>query len=152
MPMNTPQAKKPVVASCSHSHGLPISRVTTSQNTDRVKPAIDTPDKIMSRCSSGSSAFHFRWRWLAMTNDLNGCPLAAQTAALAHHRPRDSPESELFHVAYELEDLDRMRPELLGELILDRLRRLYEAGFVDAFDHLDAELLQPLRRVCFKLE
>ena len=43
MPMNTPQAKKPVVTSCSHSHGRPISRVTTSRTTDSVKPAMRQP-------------------------------------------------------------------------------------------------------------
>ena len=35
MPMNTPQAKKPVVTSCSQSQGEPSSRVTTSRRTDR---------------------------------------------------------------------------------------------------------------------
>ena len=69
MPMNTPQAKKPVVTSCSHSHGRPISRVTTSQNTESVKPAIDSPHRTISTPSSGSSAFHFRCEWRAMTSD-----------------------------------------------------------------------------------
>ena len=31
MPRNTPQAKNAVVTCCSHSHGAPIVRVTTSQ-------------------------------------------------------------------------------------------------------------------------
>ena len=31
MPMNTPQAKKPVVTSCSQSQAEPSSRVTTSR-------------------------------------------------------------------------------------------------------------------------
>ena len=50
LPIKTPQAKKPVVTSCSQSQGLPSSRVTTSQKTESVKPAIEMPHKIMSRC------------------------------------------------------------------------------------------------------
>jgi hypothetical protein len=35
--------------------------------------------------------------------------------------------NRLVHAADDLDDLDRLRPELLGELILDRLGRLDEA-------------------------
>ena len=43
-------------------------------------------------------------------------------------------------------------PELLGELVLDRLRRLDEAGLVDVLDDLDADLLQLLGRLLLELE
>ena len=35
-----------------------------------------------------------------------------------------------------------MRPQFLGELVLDRLGRLHEAGLVDAVDDLDAHALE----------
>ncbi len=54
---------------CSHSHGAPISRVTTSRNTEPVNPTIDTQHRIISPASSGSSAFHLRWRWCWRTSE-----------------------------------------------------------------------------------
>src|SRR5262245_42641026 len=66
--------------------------------------------------------------------------------------PPELPSAALLHVADEIENLDRVRPELLGELVLDRRRGRHEAGLVDALDHLDAELLQPVRRLRLELE
>jgi hypothetical protein len=45
-----------------------------------------------------------------------------------------------------------VRPELLGELILDRLRRLHEAGLVDVLNDLDADLLQAIGGVGLELQ
>src|SRR6187200_98201 len=143
MPMNTPHAKNPVVASCSHSHGLPmISRVTTSQKTESVNPAMDAPQSTIRTYSKGSSAFHFKWRWLASTSIF----LDKIPPCLSHGTGGDAiapPPVQVFmfcllHVADKLEDLDRMRAQFLGELILNRCGGFYETGFVDAFDHLHA--------------
>jgi hypothetical protein len=62
MPTNAPQAKKAVVACCSHSQGWPMVRVSTSRKTDSVKPPMHTPQITINVASSGSSAFHFRCR------------------------------------------------------------------------------------------
>ena len=43
------------------------------------------------------------------------------------HRPLEDLAARLLYVADQLEDLHRVRPELLGELILDRRRGLDEA-------------------------
>ena len=67
MPMKTPQPKNPVVTNCSQRKGYLISRVSTSSKTEDVKPMIDMPQSTIRTCSSGSSAFHFRWRWRAIT-------------------------------------------------------------------------------------
>src|SRR5262245_23101645 len=150
MPMNTPQAKKPVVTSCSQSHGAPSSRVTTSQNTESVNPKMDTPQSTMSSCSSGSSAFHFRWRWRSTTSESfkassrSGKPRA--TALLAPSPVVDL-AGQLLYVANQLENLHRVGSELLGKLILDRGRGLDETRLVDALDDLHTHRLQLLRRV-----
>ena len=68
MPMKMPQAKKPVVTSCSQRNGSPSLRVTTSRKTEKVNPAMEIPQSTIRTCSSGSSAFHFRWRWRAITS------------------------------------------------------------------------------------
>src|SRR6185436_15729111 len=76
---------------------------------------------------------------------------AGQAAAPPRRRLLQSPEP-LLHVADQLENLDRMRSQLLGELVLDRRRRRHEAGLVDAFDDLDAHCLETRGGVAFKLE
>src|SRR5512135_2975978 len=110
--------KKVIVTSCSHSQGRPMVRVTTSHTTLTVNPVIATPQSTISTRSSGSSARHFRcrcdsWRRVAMAR----LPV-------------------LFHAAHELEDLDRVRAEVLGELVLDGLAHRLEAGLVDGRDDL----------------
>src|SRR5712691_518775 len=142
MPMKMPQAKKPVVTCCSHSHGAPISRVTTSRNTAPVKPMIDTPHNTMSAASSGSSAFHLRWR----------CRWRTRKRLLTTTLARLDGSASSLHVADELEDLDRVRPELLGKLVLDRRGILGEARLVDVLDDLDAHFLQLLGRVLLELQ
>src|SRR5262245_34519211 len=137
MPMNTPQAKNPVVTCCSHSHGAPISRVTTSRKTEPVKPMIDTPHSTINPASSGSSAFHLRWRWSWRTSDR----LLMTTRTWQERWPGS------LHVAHEAEDLDGVRAELLGELVLDGGGGLGEARLVDSVDDLHTHLLQPLGRV-----
>src|SRR4051812_32017698 len=107
MPMNTPQAKNAVVACCSHSHGWPMVRVTTSKKTHRVKPPMQTPHRTINPASSGSSHFHFRWRWRWRISAL----LAAKSVTPATCR--------LLHRAYEPKNPDGMRPELRGQLVLD---------------------------------
>ena len=62
MPTNTPHAKNAVVTCCSHSHGAPSVRVTTSQNTVSVNMKMHTPHRTISTASSTSNAFHLRWR------------------------------------------------------------------------------------------
>src|SRR5882757_1487837 len=121
MPMNTPQAKKPVVTCCSHSHGAPISRVTTSRNTEPVKPMINAPHSTIRPASSGSSAFHLRWRWRWRTR------LRSLTTRIRGTRGA----GRLLHVAHELEDGHGVGSQFLGELVLDRLRGLGEARLVD---------------------
>src|SRR3954466_9857896 len=132
MPMNTPQAKKPVVTCCSHSHGTCSSRVTTSRNTELVKPMIEAPHSTISPASTGSSAFHFRWRWRCRTRN-------------ALLMTRDGAAGRLLDVAHHLQDLDRVRPELLGKAVLDRCGVVGEARLVDVVDDLDAHLLELLR-------
>src|SRR5215813_10472070 len=144
MPINTPQAKKPVVTSCSQSQGAPSSRVTTSQNTESVKPPIEIPHKTISKCSSGSSAFHLRWRWRSTTRDnvmgsTRACKMAATAPVSAVARYATVLRS--LHVAHEFQDFHRVRSKFLGELVLDRLRRLGKAGFVDTVDHFHAHFL-----------
>src|SRR5438874_1694490 len=113
--------KKVMVTSCSHSQGRPSMRVTMSQVTVSVKPVMATPQSSIRTCSSGSSARHFSWR------------CSCRTRAMA---PR------LLHIAHEPEDLDRVRAELLRQLVLDRRADLLEARLVDLGDDLDAHLLQ----------
>jgi hypothetical protein len=60
--MKMPYMKNVMVASCTHSHGRPIARVMTSPSTSTLKAVIQTPHRIISTFSSGSSARHFRWR------------------------------------------------------------------------------------------
>src|SRR4051812_33828866 len=109
--MKTPHAKKPVVTCWSHSHGAPIARVTTSHSTASVNIAMHTPHRTIRHASSTSNAGHFRWRCR--------CRTRARGSAMAR---------ALLHVADQLEQLDGMRAELGRELVLDRLRRLDEAG------------------------
>src|SRR5262245_30021673 len=108
MPMNTPYAKNPVVTCCSQSHGCPIVRVTTSENTETVNPIRHVPQSTISAASTGSSAAHFRCRWRRRTSG------AWATRAL-------------LHLADHVEELHRVGTELLRELVLDRLGGLHEA-------------------------
>jgi len=62
MPMKTPQAKNPVVASCSQRMAAPSSRVTTSRKTENVNPPMEMPQSTIRIFSKGSSAVHFKWR------------------------------------------------------------------------------------------
>src|SRR4051794_39190696 len=141
MPMKTPQGKKPVVTCCSHSHGACSSRVTTSRNTEPVKPMIDTPHRTIRPASTGSSAFHFRCRWRGRT----------RLRLLTGTRGRSAVRRSL-HVANEVEDLDGVRPELLGEAVLDRLGVVGKPGLVDVVDDLYAHLLELLGRVLLELQ
>src|SRR6266567_4283637 len=100
-------------------------RVTTSRKTDSVNPTMLTPHSTISVASSGSSAVHLRCRWRCNTR-ARGSTVAARLPGLAD----------------ELEDLDRVRPQLRRQLVLDGLSGLHEAGLVDAVDHLDAHLLE----------
>src|SRR5881394_666371 len=102
--------KKVMVTSCSHSHGRDSMRVTMSQVTVTVKPVIATPHSTISARSTTSSARHFRWRCDCRTSEMGGA---------------------LLDVAHEPEDLDRVRPELLRQLVLDRRADLFEARLVD---------------------
>src|SRR4051794_10748861 len=130
MPMNTPQAKKPVVTCCSHSQGICSSRVTTSRNTEPVKPMIDTPHRTIRPASTGSSAFHLRCRWRGRTR-LRILTGTRRRSAIRHS----------LHVANEFEDLDGVRAELLGKAVLDRLGVVGKPRLVDAVDDLHAHLL-----------
>src|SRR6476646_5556817 len=123
--------KKVMVASCSHSQGRPSVRVAMSQTTVTVKPAIAIPHRIISTCSSGSSARHFRWRWASETSEM---------AAL------------LLDVADQPEDLDRMRSEVLRDPVLHRRGDLLEAGLVDLGYDLHAHLLELGARLALELE
>src|SRR3954453_3896453 len=123
--------KKVIVTSCSHSHGRPMERVTTSHVTVTVNPVIATPHSTISTRSSGSSARHFRWRCVAWTSDGMAEPL--------------------LNAAHEPEDLYRVGPEIVGELILDRLAPRLEAALVDPADDLDADFLQPRARFLLHL-
>src|SRR3954470_14142725 len=100
--------KKVIVTSCSQSHGRPMERVTTSHVTVTVKPVIATPHSSISTRSSGSSGRHFRWLCVAWTSEGMAGPL--------------------LNAAHQPEDLDRVRPEIIGELVLDRLADRFEAG------------------------
>src|SRR5215510_6496737 len=147
IPMNTPQAKKPVVTSCSQRNGLPTVRVTTSRNTENVKPAMETPHSTIRTCSSGSSARHFRWRWRATTSGrLAKSSPKRQVACDGRRRFRAAARAAAtigsFDVANEFENLHRVRTELLGELVLDWLGSCHEARLVDVFDNLDAHGLE----------
>ena len=70
----------------------------------------------------------------------------ARAAALSRHRPAFKRRNELLHLAHEFEQLDRMRAELLGDLVLDRLGVFHEAGLVDLLIDGDAHLLELRRR------
>src|ERR1051325_3588640 len=96
-------------------------RVTTSQRTANVNPAIDTPHSTMRTASTGSSAVHFRCRWRCRTSGVT---------------------RRLLHLADHVEDLHRVRAQLLRELVLDGLRRLHEAALVDLLDDEHAHLLE----------
>src|SRR4051812_44442130 len=123
MPTKTPQAKKAVVTCCSQSHGAPIERVSTSRKTASVNIVMHTPQRIIRPASSRSNAFHLSWRWR--------CSISARKSAIE--------AGTLLELAHHLEQLDRVRPELGGELVLHRSRRLHEAALVDVLDHLDAD-------------
>src|SRR6185436_3270131 len=123
--------KKVMVTSCSHSHGRDSRRVTMSHVTVTVKPVIATPQRTISARSTTSSARHFRWRCACRTSEM---------------------AARLLNVAYEPEDLDRVRPELLRQLVLDRRADLFEAGLVDAGDDLHAHLLELGARLLLHLE
>ena len=58
----------------------------------------------------------------------------------------------LLHFAHHPEHLCRMWPQILRELVLDRLADLHEAALVDVFDDLDAHLFQLCQRLVLKLE
>src|SRR5476649_2637079 len=118
--------KKVEVTSCSHSQGWPIVRVTTSQNTEVTKPARQRPPRIMVIRSSTSKQGHFKWRCACRTilcGSLTAAPSRRQKEA-GKSRPlaallRSSPQ--LLDGAREGQDLHRVRPELLGDLILQWL-------------------------------
>src|SRR5262245_56918457 len=167
MPMNTPYAKKPVVTCWSHSQGYPIVRVTTSHSTERVNPVIETPHRTMSTASAGSRAFHLRCRWRSSTrtrwSTINPPRSSARwmrrrrrstgTAAAVRCGSRPPRRRErLLHLTNQLEDLHRVRAELLGELVLDRLGRLHEPRLVHAVDDLDAHALELRRRLLLEGE
>ena len=65
---------------------------------------------------------------------------------------RASALGTLFDAADDLDDRDRIRAQLRGELILNRLRYRDETGLVDVLDDLDADALQLLRRLLLELE
>src|SRR5882672_12310706 len=113
--------KKVIVTSCSHSHGRDSMRVTMSQVTVTVKPVIATPQSTISARSTKSNARHFRWRWDCRTSEMAGA---------------------LLDAAHQAEDLDRVRPELVRQLVLDRCADFFETGLVDAGDDLHAHLLE----------
>src|SRR4051812_26638112 len=123
--------KKVIVTSCSHSQGLPRARVTMSHTTVIVKPAIAMPQNTMSARSIASSARHFRWR------------CSSETRAMA--RP-------LLHAAHEPQHLDRVRAEILGDLVLHGCGDLLEARLFDLVDDLHAHLLQLGARLALELE
>src|ERR1700731_1573495 len=52
----------------------------------------------------------------------------------------------------DLEDLHGVGSELLGDLILNRLGALGEAGLVDVLDELDADLLELGQRFVLELD
>src|SRR4051812_21032643 len=124
--------KKVMVTSCSHSHGWRSVRVTTSQMTVTVNPEMAMPHSTISASSSGSSARHFRWRWVCWTSE----GMAPALLDVAHH----------------VQDLDGVGTEVLGELVLDGFAHGLEAGLVDRGDDLDADLLQARARVTLHLE
>src|SRR5436190_16846531 len=96
--------KKVEVTSCSHSHGRPISRVTTSQTTARLKQASVRPHSIIRSDSSQSSAGHFSCRWRCRTSDRSSDIL-----------PTPMPAA-LFHRADQLLNLGGVGTEVLGHL------------------------------------
>ena len=147
IPMKTPQAKKPVVTSCSHRIGTPNVRVTTSRNTEKVNPAMEIPQSTIRTYSSGSNARHFRWRWRAITSgglakNPHSHVACHRAAAISAPPPGGHATIGSFDVADEFENLHRVRTELLGELVLNRLGISHEAGLIDVFDNLDAHRLE----------
>src|SRR5215471_1342418 len=58
----------------------------------------------------------------------------------------------LFYVANKCEDLLGMRPEILGELVLDRRANPGKAALVDVLDDLDAHLLEFRQRLVLEPE
>src|SRR3954467_541871 len=127
--MKPPWMKNVIVTSCSHSHGRPAMRVTMSHTTVTVKPVMATPQSTISARSTRASARPLRWRCDCSTREIG-----------------------LLYVADEAQDLDRVRPELLGELVLDRLAHRLEARLVDAGDDLHAHLLELGARLLLHLE
>src|SRR5262245_22255505 len=158
IPMKTPQAKNPVVTSCSQRIGSPNVRVTTSTNTEKVNPAMETPQSTIRTCSSGSSACHFRWRWRAITSDglAKNSPQCQRQHSYGWWRIGSTDRTQAtigsFYVANELENLHGVRTELLGKLVLNRLGIGHEARLVDVFDNLDAHRLEFRGRIRLQLE
>src|SRR5258707_8798140 len=111
--------KKVEVTSCSHSHGRPISRVTMSQTTDRLKAARVKPHSIISNDSSQSSCFHLSCRWRCSTSE--------RSSAIRYPTP-----PWLFDRADGLLDLRRVRAEILGHLFEIGRCHLDESRLVDA--------------------
>src|SRR2546426_10764519 len=70
----------------------------------------------------------------------------ARSVAALPAPPRRIISVGLLHRADETEDLDRMRPELLGQLVLDGQGGLHESGLVDLGVDLDADLLKQIGR------
>src|SRR5579883_2279134 len=133
--------KKVEVTSCSQSQGCPISRVITSKNTDVVKPRRHMPQSAIMMRSTKSSARHLRWRW--------DCRTMSPVAFIV---PRSRYGTGLLHGADELQELDRMWAEVAGDLVLDRLGDLDEAGLVDILHELDTHLLELRHRVVLEAE
>src|ERR1700719_885722 len=109
------------VTSCSHSHGRPISRVTTSKITVVQKPNSKRPQQTMRTVSSGSSARHFKCRCRLSTS----LSARVMTDPYRRRKGRTRPSFSVSTSALpqlvdgpdQVLDLGRMRPELLGELV-----------------------------------
>src|SRR5215467_11002103 len=128
------------VTSCSHNHGTPSRRVTMSQQTERENPNSRAPQSIISTHSSGSSAFHFKWRWRCNTSR-SAMPIGAPAS---RERPDASPLRSrcLFDGNDRALDLVGVRAEVLCQLVQHRVGYLLEAGFVDARYDLDTDRLE----------
>src|SRR3954447_26295288 len=132
--------KSALVTSCSHSHGRPIVRVTTSQKTVVTKQASAMPQAAINRRSRISSAGHFRCR---------SRPATSQSAEFIWRAFAARP---LFHGAHQRQHFYRMRSKLLGELVVDRRGGGDEAAFIDIFREFHTDFLQPRNRLALELD
>jgi hypothetical protein len=126
--MNTPQAKKPVVAELQpQPWRAEISRVTTSQKDRKREPRDGMPAQHHQTYFKRIERRPFQ---MAMAGDhqifldkISPCRHTLRAVAIAP-RPSTFFMFCLFHVADKLEDLDRMRAQFLGELDPESVRRL----------------------------